>query len=76
MTMQVEKLNATFGARVTGVALGSISDTGFDQIYDLWLEHALLVFPAQHLKKEEQEAFAHRFGELEFEATLLGDITH
>ena len=35
MTMQVEKLDASFGAQVTGVALGSISDTGFDQIYDL-----------------------------------------
>ena len=61
--MQVEKLDATFGARVTGVALGSISDTGFDQIYDLWLEHALLVFPAQHLTKDEQKvgrrAFRH-----------------
>jgi len=48
---------------VTGVALGSISDTGFDQIYDLWLEYALLVFPAQHLTKEEQkvdkQAFRH-----------------
>ena len=53
--MQVEKLDATFGARVTGVALGSISDTDFDQIYDLWLEHALLVFPAQHLTKDKQK---------------------
>jgi alpha-ketoglutarate-dependent taurine dioxygenase len=48
---------------VPGVALGSISDTGFDQIYDLWLEHALLVFPAQHLTKDEQKvgrrAFRH-----------------
>jgi alpha-ketoglutarate-dependent taurine dioxygenase len=74
MTMQVEKLDATFGARVTGVALGSISDTGFDQIYDLWLEHALLVFPAQHLTKDEQKAFANRFGELEFELSPIGNI--
>jgi len=48
---------------VPGVALGSISYTGFDQIYDLWLEHALLVFPAQHLTKDEQKvgrrAFRH-----------------
>tara|TARA_B110000977_G_C11073527_1_gene490355 strand:+ start:2463 stop:3314 length:852 start_codon:yes stop_codon:yes gene_type:complete len=74
MTMQVEKLDASFGAQVTGVALGSISDTGFDQIYDLWLEHALLVFPGQHLTKGEQEAFASRFGELEFELSPIGNV--
>jgi len=74
MTMQVEKLDATFGARVTGVALGSIGDADFDQIYDLWLEHALLFFPEQHLTKDDQKAFANRFGELEFELTPIGNV--
>ena len=74
MAMQVEKLDATLGAKVTGVALGSISDEGFDQIYDLWLEHALLVFPSQHLTKDEQIAFASRFGELEFELSPIGNV--
>ncbi len=62
MVMRVEKLDATLGAKVTGVALGSISDKGFDQIYDLWLEHALLVFPSQYMTTDEQRAFSSQIG--------------
>ena len=74
MTLQVKKLNATLGARVTGVELGSLTGATFDQLYDLWLEHALLVFPEQHLNKDEQKAFANRFGELEFELSPIGNV--
>lgn len=72
--MQVEKFTATFGARVTGVELASLTDAAFDQIYDLWLDRALLVFPEQHLTKDEQKAFANRFGDLEFELSPIGNV--
>jgi alpha-ketoglutarate-dependent taurine dioxygenase len=74
MTLQVEKLDATFGARVTGVELASINEVDFDQLYDLWLDRALLVFPEQHLTKDQQKAFANRFGELEFELSPIGNV--
>jgi len=74
MTLQVEKLDATFGARVTGVELASINGADFDQLYDLWLDRALLVFPEQHLTKDQQKTFANRFGELEFELSPIGNV--
>ena len=36
------------------------------RLYATWLEYALLVFPGQHLSRDEQVAFARRFGPLEF----------
>ena len=74
MTLKVKNLDATFGAQVTGVTLGSISNDDFEKIYELWLERALLFFPGQHLTKEEQKAFALRFGELEFELSPIGNV--
>ncbi len=64
----------TFGATVTGVELRSITDDAFDQLYQAWLEHGLLIFPEQFLTKDEQNAFARRFGDLEFEAMPITNI--
>jgi alpha-ketoglutarate-dependent taurine dioxygenase len=60
--IQLEPLDATFGARVTGVALPRMDDATFAELYQAWLEYALLIFPDQHLTKEEQVEFAERFG--------------
>ncbi|MEJ2533799.1 MAG: TauD/TfdA family dioxygenase, partial [Halioglobus sp.] len=56
--------NKTFGAVVTNVRLDDLDAQVFKQIYDAWLEHALLIFPQQHLDKTAQIAFARRFGTL------------
>jgi alpha-ketoglutarate-dependent taurine dioxygenase len=71
---QVEPLDATFGAVVTGVRLRELDDDGFDELYRLWLEHALLIFPGQHLSRDEQDAFARRFGALEFETSPISNV--
>ena len=71
---RVERLDATFGAVVTGVPLARLRDRAFAQLYEIWLEHALLVFPGQHLDKTEQVTFARRFGELEFELAALSNV--
>src|SRR5437763_1356049 len=63
----VEPLDASFGAVVTGLKLAEISDAAFAALYDTWLDYALLVFPGQHLTREQQVAFARRFGPPEFE---------
>jgi len=72
--MTVEPLDAPFGAVVRGVEIRALDDSTFDAIRDAWVEHGLLVFPAQHLTRAEQDGFARRFGDLEFEATPLTNI--
>jgi alpha-ketoglutarate-dependent taurine dioxygenase len=71
---EVEPFEATFGAVVSGLRLTELDAAGFDQLYETWLEHALLLFPDQHLKPEEQIAFARRFGDLEFDLTPLSNV--
>lgn len=57
-------LQRSFGAMVSDIKLSKISDATFEELYDAWLEYALLIFPRQFLSSEEQVAFARRFGEL------------
>ncbi|HVN91378.1 MAG TPA: TauD/TfdA family dioxygenase [Candidatus Binataceae bacterium] len=68
-----EPVDATFGAVITGIKLASLDDGSWQALYHTWLKYALLIFPEQHLSREEQAAFAKRFGKLEFE---LGRLTN
>ena len=72
--IRVEPLDATFGAVVRGVVLARASDADVAALTELWFEHALLVFPGQHLTPSEQDAFARRLGPLEFTATPLTNV--
>jgi alpha-ketoglutarate-dependent taurine dioxygenase len=72
---EVKPLPASFGAVVTGLAPGGrIDDAGFERLYQTWLEYALLIFPGIHLSKEEQVAFARRFGAPEFELAAISNV--
>ena len=71
---EVEPLDATFGAVVTGVKINALDDTTWRDLYAAWLEYALLIFPSQHLNRVEQVAFAKRFGPLEFELAPLSNV--
>lgn len=64
MPFTLTPLPKTFGAVVTDISLPVIDDESFSVLYQSWLEHALLIFPAQQLGNEDQIAFARRFGEL------------
>jgi alpha-ketoglutarate-dependent taurine dioxygenase len=66
--------DTSFGAYVTGVKVGYLSDEGFAELYRAWLDHALLVFPGQNLTREEQQKFAERFGPLEFEVRPVSNV--
>ena len=70
----IEPLGATFGAVVTAVELRSIDDAVFDALQRTWLEYALLIFPGQFLTRAEQDAFALRFGPLEFSAAAFSNV--
>jgi len=56
---------ATFGATVTGLRLADLDDAGFAALHAAWLQHALLIFPGQHLSNAQQITFAKRFGPIE-----------
>tara|TARA_B100000519_G_scaffold52665_1_gene43300 strand:+ start:2851 stop:3732 length:882 start_codon:yes stop_codon:yes gene_type:complete len=71
---RVEPLNATFGAVVTGLKLAELDEATFSTLYQSWLEHALLVFPDQHLTNDCQIAFARRFGNLEFDISAITNV--
>jgi alpha-ketoglutarate-dependent taurine dioxygenase len=73
-TLRFEPLEATFGARVTGVQLTDIDDQAFDALYAAWLEYALLVFSDQFMTRPQQVKFARRFGPLEFDIAALSNV--
>jgi len=70
----IRPLDATFGAVVTGLKVAGIDDATFAALYDTWLDYALLIFPDQHLGRDEQIAFARRFGAPEFEIAPISNV--
>ena len=73
-SFEVAPLDSSFGATVTGLQLARLNDATFSQLYDTWLEYALLIFPGQHLTNEEQVTFAKRFGDLEFDLAPISNV--
>lgn len=63
--MRIEPTGATLGAVVTGVRLAELDDATWEAIHAAFLEHAVLIFPGQHLTDDEQVSFARRFGPIE-----------
>lgn len=74
LPFQVEPLTPSFGARVTGLRLATIDEATFAALYAVWLEAGLLILPRQFLSKEQQVAFAERFGPLEFKLIPISNV--
>ena len=74
-SLEIKPLNASFGATVTGVNLAELNDSTFAELYGLWLQYALLIFPGQFLSRDTQVEFAKRFGDLEFEYAPISNLT-
>ena len=70
----VEPLPATFGATVTGLRLAGLDEPAFQGLYRTWLDYGLLIFPSQHLTRDEQMAFARRFGDLEIPFAPISNV--
>ncbi len=70
----IEPLDATFGAVVTGVKLAALDDATWHDLHAVWLKYALLIFLGQHLSRDQQVAFAKRFGPLEFALAALSNV--
>ena len=73
-TLDLEPLDATFGASVRGIELRSLDAPTWQMLHEAWLDCALLIFPGQFLTQDEQNNFARRFGELEFPAAPISNI--
>ena len=63
--MRIVPSDATLGAVVTDVDLGSLDEALFAAIESAWHHYAVLVFPGQALTDAEHVAFTRRFGRLE-----------
>ena len=70
----IEPLDATFGAVVTGLKLAALDDATWRDLHATWLKYALLIFPGQYLSRYEQVTFAKRFGPLEFELAPISNV--
>ncbi len=71
---RIEKLDRSFGAKVYDITLSDLNDEEVEKLYAEWLEHALLIFPEQHLTNQEQVNLAKRFGNLEFELSPISNV--
>ncbi|MEC9087790.1 MAG: TauD/TfdA family dioxygenase [Actinomycetota bacterium] len=73
--MKVEHLDGvTFGSVVTEIDLETLNNEEWDELYELWIERALLIFPEAFLSPEGQDEFAKRFGDLEFPRAAISNI--
>ncbi|MFB9354462.1 TauD/TfdA dioxygenase family protein [Sneathiella chinensis] len=72
----VAPLEKSFGAVVTDLDLRELDEAAFDDLYAAWLTYGLLIFPGQHLSKDEQMTFARRFGDLieELKAVRISNV--
>ena len=68
-------IDATLGAVVTDVDLNDVDDDTWGHIHAAFLRYGVLVFPGQHLGKEAQGVFAHRFGD-RMEGAATGRISN
>ena len=73
-SFSITRLHKTFGVIVEGLKLADLKNSQGDELYKLWIEHQLLIFPNQHLSHEEQIQFAKLFGEMEFDITPISNV--
>ena len=72
--MQVVPFEHTsFGADVVDVDLAALDDEDFAEVYDAWLDRAVLRVRDQRLDREALQNFSRRFGPLEY--APFGKIT-
>lgn len=71
--LHIEPTGATLGAVITGVRLQAMEPRQWSVIEDAFHNHAVLVFPGQHLGEADQVAFGRRFGDLSIELLLLSN---
>jgi|TARA_B100001059_G_C17815395_1_gene574905 alpha-ketoglutarate-dependent taurine dioxygenase len=72
--VRVEPLKRSFGAKVYDLSLPDLNTEQAQDVYDLWLKYALLIFPGQNLSNDQQIKFAKNFGALEFDLSPISNV--
>jgi alpha-ketoglutarate-dependent taurine dioxygenase len=72
--VRVEPLKRSFGAKVYDLSLPDLNTEQAQEVYDLWLKYALLIFPGQNLSNDQQIKFAKNFGALEFDLSPISNV--
>jgi alpha-ketoglutarate-dependent taurine dioxygenase len=65
MGIRIVPTQATLGAVVSDLRLAALGDEDWRSVEAAFHEHAVLIFPGQHLSAREQVGFARRFGQIE-----------
>jgi taurine dioxygenase len=60
--VHVEPLSGSFGAEVRGIDLSGLDAGGFDTVYQLMVDHQVVVFRDQHFEPESYLNFAKKWG--------------
>ena len=69
--LQVTRRHPIIGTEVRGICLSEpMDDATFAALYELWMQHLVLIFPDQPISDDEHIAFGRKFGELEFHPSL------
>ena len=64
-TLEVETLTPHIGAKVRGIDLSqSLTNEQARDVHQAWIDWKVLVFPDQHLNRDQHKAFARRWGKL------------
>ena len=63
-SFSVDRLPKSFGAVIGNIRLNTLDEEQFNHLYQVWIDHGLLIIPDQHLSNDDQRVFARRFGEL------------
>jgi len=74
MPLDIRPASSTLGAHVRGVKIAALDPETWRAIEEAFHEHAVLIFPDQHLSRAEQTAFARRFGDLDSLVARTGTV--
>ena len=72
----VSPIAGSMGAEIQGVDLTALEDEVFDELYDAWLRHHVVVLRDQEITPDQQLAFALRFGEIHYHPYMKGMDDH
>ena len=72
--IEITPTSSTVGAYVSGKQIVHYTNTDYEKIRSAFLEHAVLIWPDQHLARDEQMHFGSQFGKLVIEHLSFSNV--